>query len=83
MNDFEKIRIVECPNLLGLEAEFFLLQEVANAGNSVILKIDGGRDRDVFSVIFCNNKIDSTPFRRDGSDLRKLMRELIVAANKE
>lgn len=54
------------------------LDAVGRAGSNTIVKIDGERSGpDVYTVVVSGGRLGEKFFRRDGSDLRSLLREAL------
>lgn len=58
------------------------IEAIAKDGASVIIKLDGQRSEDKFySVILSGGKLNDGFFRKDGSELNFLLKELIEYYN--
>lgn len=69
-------------NDLKWEAYWKDIETIAKDGASVVIKLDGQRSEDNFySVILSGGKLNDGFFRKDGSELNSLLKELIEYYN--
>jgi hypothetical protein len=55
------------------------LDAIGRDGGSAMVKIDGARaNSDVFTVVVSGGRLGECFFRKDGSDLRSLLREAVA-----
>jgi hypothetical protein len=54
------------------------MDAIARAGSNAVVKIDGGRaEADVYTVVVSGGRLGEEFFRKDGADLRMLLREAV------
>lgn len=54
-----------------------LLERIADQGSVTVVKIDGEREREKFTVLVTGGPFASEPFRTDGDDLAALLDQAI------
>jgi hypothetical protein len=53
-------------------------EEISKDGTNVVIKIDGERLQDNFTVVFSGGPLGDDFFRKDGADLKTLLQEAIA-----
>ena len=62
---------------------FAVLDVMRGEGATAVIKFDGGRDGDVYTVIVSGGKLAADVFREDGGDVRALLESAIQFYNEK